>query len=83
MFAISQAVKRKADTSVNDEEVDVAVKKSALGDLGDDYASGDDEYYYDDGPQIDRSRSCPYLDTINRWYLDFLQLCLVFEIYDE
>ena len=59
-----QGIKRKAE----EIDSDVAIKKSALGDLGEDYASGEDEYYYDDGPQYDRSRSCPYLDTINRLF---------------
>ena len=59
-------MKRKANDD-NISKDDLLVKKSALGDLEDDYASGDDEYYYDDGPQQDRSRTCPYLDTINRF----------------
>ncbi|XP_076807071.1 ubiquitin carboxyl-terminal hydrolase 39-like isoform X2 [Clavelina lepadiformis] len=61
-----KGTKRKVSTEA-DENI---VKKSILGDLEEDYASGDEAYEVDI-PKIDRSRSCPYLDTINRSLLDF------------
>ena len=66
-----KGTKRKVSTEA-DENI---VKKSILGDLEEDYASGDEAYEVDI-PKIDRSRSCPYLDTINRFANDNLvQLC--------
>lgn len=47
-----------------------SVEKQQVMTIVEEYSS-DDEYKYDDGPYVDRSRSCPYLDTINRSLLDF------------
>lgn len=66
-----EAKKRKLSLDAGE---DVPEQKVALVEgiaLVEGYSSDEDEYKYDDGPKVDRSRSCPYLDTINRSVLDF------------
>ncbi|XP_038060056.1 U4/U6.U5 tri-snRNP-associated protein 2-like [Patiria miniata] len=45
--------------------------KRKLVDVPDDFSDSDDEIAPVKDPKIDKSRSCPYLDTINRTLLDF------------
>uniref|UniRef100_H2Z991 Ubiquitin carboxyl-terminal hydrolase 39 n=1 Tax=Ciona savignyi TaxID=51511 RepID=H2Z991_CIOSA len=61
--------KRKLESA---DEITAGVKKVEKLDphLVEAYSS-EDEYEHHDEPKVDRSRSCPYLDTINRSLLDF------------
>uniref|UniRef100_F6ZHA2 ubiquitinyl hydrolase 1 n=3 Tax=Ciona intestinalis TaxID=7719 RepID=F6ZHA2_CIOIN len=54
-----------------DEETEVKKKSETSSDNLVEAYSSDDEYEHLNEPKVDRSRSCPYLDTINRSVLDF------------
>ncbi|XP_039270851.2 ubiquitin carboxyl-terminal hydrolase 39-like [Styela clava] len=60
------AKKRK----ISDSEIKQEAPEQKILALVEEYSS-EEEYRYDDEPKIDRSRSCPYLDTIKRSVLDF------------
>lgn len=60
------AKKRK----LSDDQIKQEAPEQKVFALVEEYSS-DEEYRFDDGPKVDRSRSCPYLDTINRSVLDF------------
>nr|CAB3267559.1 U4/U6.U5 tri-snRNP-associated protein 2 [Phallusia mammillata] len=63
--------RKKSDSQDTPDSKKAVVKSNSIHDLVEDYSSGEDEYYYKQESNVDRSRSCPYLDTINRSVLDF------------